>query len=44
VKTGAVLGGPPPRGLDSLDVKIENGEVHVLYETFRTGIASKVIA
>jgi len=44
VKTGAVLGGPPPRGLDSLPVKIENGEVHVLYETFRTGIAAKVVA
>jgi menaquinol-cytochrome c reductase iron-sulfur subunit len=43
VKTGQVLGGPPPRPLDTLPVKIENGEVHVLYETFRTGIAAKVI-
>ena len=44
VKSGKVLSGPPPRPLDSLAVKIENGEVHVLYETFRTGIEAKVVA
>ena len=44
VKTGKVLSGPPPRPLDALPVKIENGEVHVLYESFRTGIEAKVIA
>jgi Rieske Fe-S protein len=42
VKTGKVLGGPPPRPLDTLPVKVENGEVHVMYETFRTGIEEKV--
>jgi len=44
VKTGKVLSGPPPRPLDTLPVKVENGEVHVLYETFRTGIEAKVVA
>lgn len=42
VKTGAVIGGPPPRPLDTLEVKVENDEVYVRYETFRTGIAEKV--
>lgn len=42
MKTGAVTGGPPPRPLDELPVKVENGEVHVLYQLFRTGIAEKV--
>jgi Rieske Fe-S protein len=42
VKTGKVLGGPPPRPLDTLPVKVENGEVHVMFETFRTGIEEKV--
>ena len=42
VKTGAVLGGPPPRPLDTLPVRVENGEVHVQYKTFRTGVAEKV--
>ncbi|MBA3854028.1 MAG: hypothetical protein C0503_06405 [Gemmatimonas sp.] len=42
MKTGAVLGGPPPRGLDTLPVKVENGEVHIQYQTFRAGIDAKV--
>jgi menaquinol-cytochrome c reductase iron-sulfur subunit len=42
VKTGKVLGGPPPRPLDTLPVKVENGEVHVMFESFRTGIEAKV--
>lgn len=41
-KTGVVIGGPPPRGMDSLPVKVENGEVHIRYLTFRTGIDGKV--
>ena len=41
MKTGAVLGGPPPRPLDTLPVKVENGEVHVLYQSFRTGVPDK---
>ncbi len=42
IKTGAVLGGPPPRPLDKLPVKVEDGAVHVMYQTFRTGVAGKV--
>ena len=41
-KTGVVIGGPPPRGMDALPVKVENGEVHIRYQTFRTGIEAKV--
>lgn len=42
LKTGAVLGGPPPRPLDTLPVKIENGEVHVQYQSFLAGVPEKV--
>ncbi len=42
MKTGAVIGGPPPRALDTLPVKIENGELHVIYQTFRSGVPEKV--
>lgn len=42
MKTGAVVGGPPPRPLDTLPVRVENGEVHVQYLSFRTGIPEKV--
>jgi Rieske Fe-S protein len=41
-KTGAVVGGPPPRPLDALEVKVENDAVYVRYETFLTGIPEKV--
>ncbi len=40
-KTGAVLAGPPPRGLDTLPVKVENGEVHIIYQSYRAGIPEK---
>ncbi len=42
MRTGEVLGGPPPRALDSLPVRVENGEVHVRYQSFRAGIEAKV--
>ena len=42
MKTGAVVGGPPPRPLDTLPVRVENGEVQVLYQQFRAGISAKV--
>ena len=42
LKTGAVLGGPPPRPLDTLPVRVENGEVQVQYQSFRTGVAEKI--
>lgn len=41
-KTGAVLAGPPPRGLDTLPVKVRDGEVHIIYQSFRAGIPGKV--
>ena len=44
MKTGAVVGGPPPRGLDTLPVKVENGELFVQYQTFRAGIEAKLEA
>jgi menaquinol-cytochrome c reductase iron-sulfur subunit len=41
-QSGAVIGGPPPRGMDALPVKVENGEVHIRYLTFQTGIDATV--
>jgi menaquinol-cytochrome c reductase iron-sulfur subunit len=43
-KTGAVLAGPPPRPLDRLETKIENGAVYAVYQGFRVGIPGKVPA
>ncbi len=40
-KTGVVIGGPPPRGLDTLPVKIEDGYVFVQYQDFRIGVPEK---
>jgi menaquinol-cytochrome c reductase iron-sulfur subunit len=42
LKTGAVLAGPPPRGLDALATKLEGGMLYVAYEDFRVGIAERV--
>ena len=42
VKQGAVLAGPPPRGLDPLATKIEDGILYVAYQDFRVGIAERV--
>ena len=44
MKTGAVIGGPPPRPLDTLPVRVQDGTVQVLYETFRTGVSAKIEA
>jgi menaquinol-cytochrome c reductase iron-sulfur subunit len=38
---GARLNGPSPRGLDSLDVRIEDGFVHVEFRRFRQGTPDK---
>jgi menaquinol-cytochrome c reductase iron-sulfur subunit len=40
-KTGKVLGGPPPRPLDTLETKIENGILYVAYLNFRAGVPEK---
>lgn len=42
MRTGEVLGGPPPRALDLLPVKVEDGEVHVRYQSFRAGVEAKI--
>ncbi len=41
---GRVLGGPPPRGLDTLEYKIEDGELVVNYQDFRMGIPERIPA
>ena len=44
MKTGAVIGGPPPRPLDTLPVRVQDGEVQIIYKSFRTGIPDKIEA
>lgn len=39
---GTVIGGPPPRPLDTLPVKIEDGKLLTIYKDFRVGIAEKI--
>jgi Rieske Fe-S protein len=41
-KTGAVLDGPPPRPLDRLETKVEDGFLFVAYQTFRAGIPQQI--
>ena len=41
---GRVLGGPPPRPLDSLEYKIERGNLQVNYMDFRLGVPEKIPA
>ena len=43
-KTGAVLGGPPPRPLDEMAVQIRESAVYVQYKNFRLGIPERVEA
>ncbi|HEU5318992.1 MAG TPA: ubiquinol-cytochrome c reductase iron-sulfur subunit [Chloroflexota bacterium] len=38
---GKVLAGPPPRELDTLETRVENGELLVLYQDFQQGISEK---
>lgn len=39
---GRVLGGPAPRPLDTLPVKIQNGRILVMYKEFKAGTAVKI--
>lgn len=39
---GSVLSGPPPRGLDTLPVRVEADNLLVQYFDFRLGVAEKV--
>ncbi|MGD8319013.1 MAG: ubiquinol-cytochrome c reductase iron-sulfur subunit [Gemmatimonadota bacterium] len=41
-KTGEVVSGPAPRGLDTLPIRIEKGEIYVEWERFKVGIPKKV--
>lgn len=40
-KDGEVLTGPSPRGMDTLEVRLVEGQVEVRFETFALGIAEK---
>lgn len=42
VKTGTVLGGPPPRALDHLETKLDDGILYCAYRDFRVGIPQQV--
>lgn len=44
IKTGKVLGGPPPRPLDELEVEVRDSAVYVKYKDFRLGVENKVEA
>jgi Rieske Fe-S protein len=39
---GTVLGGPAPRRLDTLPVKIENGELSVEWIQYKSGTPEKI--
>jgi menaquinol-cytochrome c reductase iron-sulfur subunit len=39
---GKVVGGPAPRPLDRLPVKIENGRLMVQYKEFKSGTEEQV--
>lgn len=41
--TGQVVGGPAPRPLDTLPIRIEGGDVYVEWERFKVGIPQKVV-
>jgi menaquinol-cytochrome c reductase iron-sulfur subunit len=40
--TGKVTGGPPPRPLDTLPVKVENGALYVRHVEYKLGIPEKI--
>ncbi len=42
LKTGKVIGGPPPRPLDTLETKVQDGVLYAAYQDFRAGIPEKV--
>jgi menaquinol-cytochrome c reductase iron-sulfur subunit len=41
---GHVLAGPPPRPLDTLPVRVENGQLQVQYQDYQLGIPEKTPA
>jgi menaquinol-cytochrome c reductase iron-sulfur subunit len=42
-KDGARVSGPPPRGLDVLPSKVENGTLYVKYQYFRNLVAKREV-
>ncbi len=40
-RDGRVVSGPPPRPLDRLDTKVENGVLSAFYQDFRLGVSQK---
>jgi quinol---cytochrome c reductase iron-sulfur subunit, bacillus type len=42
VKSGNVLAGPPPRGLDELKVEVRDSAIYVNYKDYRLGVAERV--
>ena len=40
-KDGKVLGGPPPRSLDTLPQKVEGGSLFAMYKDFKLGVSEK---
>lgn len=40
--TGKVTGGPPPRSLDTMEYKVEGGQLSCVYKDFRLGVPEKV--
>ena len=40
---GTVKGGPAPRPLDTLPSKVENGELFIIYQEFKSGLKNKVV-
>jgi menaquinol-cytochrome c reductase iron-sulfur subunit len=42
VKSGAVLSGPPPRALDRLETRVQDGILYAAYQDFRVGVPQKV--
>ena len=41
---GKVLGGPPPRPLDTLEWRVEQGNLMIQYQDFRLGVSQKEVA
>jgi menaquinol-cytochrome c reductase iron-sulfur subunit len=39
---GRVIAGPAPRALDTLQNKVENGKIYVIWEHFKVGVHGKV--
>jgi menaquinol-cytochrome c reductase iron-sulfur subunit len=40
---GQLLGGPPPRGMDQLESKVEEGKLKVHYQYFRQLVPDKEV-